>query len=645
MVRPTRLLAVPVLAVLLSAAAPASPAAPPAAGTPVYEDVTTACGLDFVHFSGATGEYQFPEIMGAGGALLDYDGDGDLDVFLVQGSVLARGKTPADAIFPPAQEMPLSDRLFRNDLVLGPVGPVVRFTDVTAAAGLAAESDHGQGVAAGDYDGDGFVDLYVTNAGPNRLWHNRGDGSFEDVTAAAGAGDTRWSVPAAFFDADGDGDLDLWVGNYVDYEPPKNVPCTSNNGLRDYCGPKSYHPLPDRLLRNRGNGTFEDVTAAAGLDAAFGPALGVAIGDFDGDGRPDVYVANDGASNQMWMQQPDGTFRDEALLRGTALDAAGKAEASMGIAAGDYDDDGDEDLLVTHLERETNTLFVDDGDGLFHDASVAAGLAGPTWLHTAFGAAWTDYDLDGDLDLLTVNGAVYYIEALRRSGDPYPFAESDQLFANPGPSATTDGRGAVAAVRRLADVSARAGAALGTARISRGALIGDLDQDGDDDVVLTVNSGPARVLLNRAGEGSGNHWIGLRPVLPSAAGRPPRDALGAMLTVRAGNAPPRHRRVRSTEGYATARDPRVRVGLGAFAGPVDVEVTWPGGARELFAGLAADRYQTLERDTGRPPGAPGAAAPTAETSPPAVNAGATEHETAPPPPAATTTDDHSPTRS
>jgi len=606
----------------------------------VYEDVTGVCGLEFVHFSGATGEYHFPEISGAGGALLDYDNDGDLDLFLVQGSLLARGAEPADAILPPPDGAPLSDRLFRNDLAPGPDGrPVLRFTDVTAAAGFAAERDHGQGVAAGDYDNDGDIDLYVTNAGANRLWRNRGDGTFEDATEAAGAGDLRWSVPAAFFDADGDGDLDLFVGNYVDYAPARNVRCLGNSGVRDYCGPTTYPQQPDRLLRNRGDGTFEDATARAGLDRAFGPALGVAADDFDGDGRTDLYVANDGAANQLWIQQADGTFRDEALLRGAALNADGKAEASMGVAAGDFDDDGDDDVLVTHLERETNTFFVNDGAGLFHDGTVAAGLAAPSWRHTGFGAAWTDFDLDGDLDLLVVNGAVYSIQALRRAGDPFPFAETDQLYENPGPAPGEGERGGGS--RRFVEVTEQAGEAFARPAVGRGVILGDLDNDGDDDAVVSNNSGAARVLLNRAADRTGHHWIGLRAVVPTAAGRPPRDALGATLRVSADGLPPRHRRVHTEDSYASARDPRVRVGLGPHAGPVDVEVTWPDGTRERFPDLAADRYHLIEQGGGlvaersprashqrrasRPPTAepradttgPGLVPPSGQTPPPA----------------------------
>jgi hypothetical protein len=336
----------------------------------------------------------------------------------------------------------------------------------------------------------------------------------------------------------------------------------------------------------------------------------VAVGDFDGDGRADLYVANDGAANQLWMQQPDGTFRDDALLRGAALNADGKAEASMGIAPGDYDGDGDEDLFVTHLERESNTLYVNDGEGLFRDATVAAGLAVPSWPHTGFGTAWTDFDLDGDLDLVVANGAVYSIEAQRRAGDPFPFAETDQLFENPGPPP-----GGTAGVRRFTEISHRAGAAFAAPAASRGTLVGDLDGDGDDDLVVIDSSAPARVLLDRAGSEAGGRWIGLRAALPGAGGAPVRDALGAALAVRTGDAPPRHLRVRTADGYASARDPRVRVGLGSHEGPVDVEVRWPDGTRERFAGLAAGRYHTLLRGSGE--AAAEAAPPARATAKPA----------------------------
>jgi len=614
-----------VLILLFAAATPAAeaPSVPDPAPAPIFLDVTESSGLDFVHWTGATGDYHFPEITGAGGALLDFDNDGDLDVFLVQGAMLGRGKTPAESILPPAEGALLSDRLFRNDLTQSPAGPVLRFTDVTREAGFAAEAEHGMGAAAGDFDGDGWVDLYVTNAGPNRLWRNRGDGTFEDVTERAGAGDSRWSVPAAFFDAEGDGDLDLYVGNYVDYQPAKNVRCLGNNGLRDYCSPASYPPLPDRLLRNRGDGTFADATAAAGLDKAFGPGLGIAVSDFDGDGRLDLYVANDGAANQLWMQQADGTFRDEALLRGCALNADGKAEAGMGTDAADFDGDGDDDLFITHLDHETNTLYVNDGDGFFHDASIASGLGMASWKQTGFGTGLFDYDNDGRLDVLVTNGAVYSIEAQRRAGELLPFRQPDQLFHNLGP-APAGTPGAAAGAWRFEEVSERAGTAFQRSDVGRGALFGDLDQDGDTDVVLVNNSGAARVLLNQVGAANG--WIGLRALVPGRGEAAWRDGLGSRVEVRAGRegtanaAPPVVRRVRTDGSYASSQDPRVLVGLGSYRGPADVLVTWPDGRRERFADLASGRYHTLRQGTGRrdepePEPQPGADPPTAPQEP------------------------------
>ncbi|HUO87448.1 MAG TPA: VCBS repeat-containing protein, partial [Thermoanaerobaculia bacterium] len=423
-------------AVLLLAPILAGAAAPPPPPFLEADDV----GLDFVHVNGRHGELYFVENVGAGAALFDYDGDGDLDLYLVQG----------EALGPEAQRQGVGDRLFRNDLTRDADGrPVLRFTDVTAEAGL-AEGEYGMGVAAGDFDGDGHVDLYVTNWGPNRLWRNRGDGTFEDVTAASGTGEPRWSVSATFVDYDRDGDLDLFVGNYVAFSYAVHKVCRSESGLRDYCTPLAFAAESDRLFENRGDGTFADATRAAGLDRVEpAGALGVVAADLDGDGWVDLYVANDLAPNHLWINRGDGTFREEALLAGCAVDGQGRAQASMGVDAADFDGDGDEDLFLTHLTGEANTLYVNDGSGMFRDGSIAAGLAAPSLPFTGFGTAFLDYDGDGRLDLLAANGAVRQIEALARAGDPYPLHQTNQLFRNLGAGA--DGR------VRFADVSAAAG--------------------------------------------------------------------------------------------------------------------------------------------------------------------------------------------
>ena len=544
----------------------------------LFVDVTAASGLEFVHFNGMSGELYFPEMMGSGVAVFDYDGDDDLDVYLVQGQMLGDAGIAA-ATFPPPAEPPLTDRLFRNDGPDDDGDP--QFTDVTDAAGLAA-AGYGMGVAAGDYDGDGHVDLYVTNFGPNQLWRNLGNGRFEDVTARAGAADDRWGVSAAWLDYDRDGLLDLYVGNYVEYTLDNAKPCRSSTSARDYCSPKVYEPSVDSLFRNRGDGTFEDASVAAGIRQAYGGALGVIAADFNGDRWQDLYVANDGVANQLWINQRDGTFADDAMLAGVAVNMDGSPEASMGVDAGDFDGDGDEDIFLTHLARETNTLYINDGQGWFEDRTVAMGLANPSFAYTGFGTAWIDDDNDGWLDLFAVNGAVTLIDAQLRAGEPHPLRQRNQLFRNLG-----DGR--------YREISDEAGPAFAVSLVSRGAAFGDLDNDGDTDVVIGNNAGPARVLLNARGQSAG--WLGLRLV----TGEPGRDAYGARAALLRDGAAPLWRRVRADGSYASSNDPRIVFGLGETDGGLRaVRVIWPDGSEALYDDLAIGRYHTIRRAPGIP---------------------------------------------
>jgi hypothetical protein len=549
-----------------------------APGGEVFVDVAEQAGIDFVHFNGMSGEVYMLETMPGGGGLLDYDGDGDLDVFLTQGHMLGPGKTLADAFFPPPPGAPAGDRLYRNDLEVRPDGSrVLRFTDVTEAAGISA-GGYGMGVAAGDYDNDGDLDLYVTNYGPNQLWRNEGDGTFTEVAAAAGVVSPVWSSSAAFFDYDRDGDLDLFVGNYVDFRIDRHEPCYGPTSAQDYCSPKIYSPLLNRLYRNRGDGRFEDVSGAAGISEAYGGALGVVAADFDGDGWLDVYVANDGRPNQLWLNQRDGSFRDEAFLAGAAVNMHGMAEASMGVDAADFDGDGDEDLFMTHIVEESNTLYVNDGTGWFEDRSAATGLAAASQGYTAFGTAWVDYDNDGWLDLFIANGDVRFITERVRAGDRYPLDQPNQLLRNLGQG-------------RFEDVSARAGEVFALEEVSRGAAFGDVDDDGDADVLLFNNNGRARLLLNQVGDRA--HWLGLR--LLEGHGR---DALGARVALRTASGRVLWRRSRAEGSYASANDPRVLVGLDGEGGPVEVTVHWPDGSAERWKGLTVDRYLTLTQGRG-----------------------------------------------
>ncbi|HEY2934727.1 MAG TPA: CRTAC1 family protein [Acidobacteriota bacterium] len=549
--------------------------APTTSHTPFFRDATIETGLKFHHFTGAAGEFYLPEIMGGGAALLDYDNDGDLDVYFVQGAMLDRSVAPLKAIFPPAAGQPPGGRLFRNELI--PSGKL-KFSDVTSSAGIKAQF-YGMGAAVGDYDNDGNPDLYLTGFGPNLLYRNNGNGTFSDVTAAAGVGDPRWSTSAAFLDFDGDGDLDLYVANYVDFTVKGNKKCSTPGGVPDYCTPAAYNAVPDRLYRNDGHGRFTDVSASSGIGKTAGPGLGVAAADFNGDHRADIFVANDGAANLLWINRGDGTFEESALISGVAYAEDGVTRAGMGVACGDFDNDGDEDILVSNLRREGCSLFVNSGSGVFSDETARRGLLQPTFLFTGFGAGWIDSDNDGNLDLFIANGAVTFLEAL--SGNRYPFHQKNLLLQQ-------------RAGGRFLDVSQQSGPALQLSDVSRGAAFGDIDNDGDIDIVIANNNGPARLLLNESTPRM--HWVRLR----LEGVRCNRSAIGAHVYVMRKGQPPLHRRVHSDGSYCSASDLRVHVGLGARSEIDAVRVQWPDGSSEIWNDIRSDSEVRLRQFSGKP---------------------------------------------
>jgi hypothetical protein len=520
--------------------------APPESGDAVFADVTSESGIDFEHEAGARGGYWLPEGIGSGGAFLDHDGDGDPDLFLVQGG------------FP---EVPNDDwrcRLYRNE-------GSGHFTDVSEAAG-ADMPGYGLGAAAADFDADGDVDLYVTRLGPNVLLRND-SGRFADVTRATGVGDPGFGTSAAFLDYDGDGQLDLFVVNYVDWSPEREGACFDPTGIRDYCSPMTYEaPTTDKLYRGRGDGTFEDVTEAAGIAGAAGNGLGVVVTDFDGDGRIDVYVANDQTPAFLWMNRGDGTFVEDATFRGCAFSADGMAIAGMGVVAEDLDDDGDPDLVVTNIRNQAH-LGLRNDDGFFEDMSHAWGLADWSFPFTGFGIALFDQDHDGSLDGLIVNGAV------NRWTEPYA---RDNPFAEPNHFLRRDRTGGFFEVSPPPAV-------VSIPEMSRGLLTADVDADGDLDVVVTNNRGPARMWRND--NGSGFAWSILE--LGELNARATFHAAERTWT----------RELRPHAGYLGTSEPIVHAGLGAATRIDSVVVAWPGGKEETWRDLPVNTRLRLEAGT------------------------------------------------
>ena len=546
-------------------------AAPASAAQTTFEEVAEAAGLRFVHVNGMTGDRWLAEIVGAGAAALDFDDDGRVDLWLVQGGPLA-GRTG---------ELP-GDRLFRNVSD----GDALRFEDITNASGVRA-TGYGMGIATGDIDNDGDLDVFLANYGPNQLFENVGGGKFRDITASAGVAGDEWSVGASFADIDDDGLADLFVGNYLHFTLANHKDCRDLASRLSYCAPSAYRPVADRLYHNMGDKRFEDISTTAGITSAYGGALGVVAEDFDNDGRTDFYVANDGVENQLWLNQGNARFVDEALFAGVALNGNGAAEASMGVDAEDFDGDCDIDLFLTHLRTETNTLYVNHG-GWFQDASNRTGVAAGSGPFTGFGTSWFDADNDGDLDLFSANGAVREISEQRDADDPYPLRQRNQLWLN-------DGEGRY--------VEQPGGPAFDLVEVSRGAAFADFDNDGDTDVVVTNNSGPARLYRNETppATAGGAAWLGV--TLHAASGKPVSGALVSLLPTNGptpGSATTcRRKRAATDGGYASAHDPRMIFGLGANGAPRTVKVRWPTGDEERFGPLAANRYHLLRQGDGR----------------------------------------------
>jgi hypothetical protein len=436
------------------------------------------------------------------------------------------------------------------------------------------------GVAVGDYNNDGWTDVYLTSLGDTEMWRNRGNGTFANVTRETGTGVSGWSVSAAFTDFDRDGWLDLFVGQYVNFSFSNLKKCTSPSGAEDYCGPLAYDPLPNRLFRNRHDGTFEDVTGKSGLGREFYGALGVVCADFNLDGWSDIFVANDERPNLLWINQKNGTFKNEAMLAGCAVNKDGLVQSCMGVDAGDFDNDGDEDLIISNLTGEYATLYVNDGKGWFDDRSFEGGVAAPTSSLTGFGAAFFDYDNDGWLDILIANGDVKTIEALARAGDRYPLGQRDILLHNLGNG-------------QYEDVSLKAGDLFQLLEVGRGAAFGDVDNDGDVDVLMVNNNGPVRLLINNVGRQK--HWLGLRLVGRETA----RDMVGTRVVLFKRKDASLWRRARADASYASANDPRVLFGLGDSTEITKVRTFWVDGEVEEWTNLPIDRYTTLRQGSGK----------------------------------------------
>jgi enediyne biosynthesis protein E4 len=529
-----------------------------AAGQPQFTDVTTAAGVRFRHNSGAAGKKYLPETLGSGAAFLDADNDGWQDIFLVN-----------SRNWPGQSGAPSYSALYRNNRN-------GTFTDITRQAGLAVEM-YGLGVSAADYDNDGRTDIYVTGLGPNRLFHNTGRGTFEDVTARAGVGDPGFSASAAWFDYDRDGKLDLFVTNYVQWTLETDRFCTLDGKSKSYCTPESYKGQSPTLYRNRGNGTFEDVTRKAGLYDPSSKGLGVALIDYNNDGHLDLFVANDTQPNRLYQNTGKGTFTDVGVSAGVAFNEAGVARAGMGTDAADYDGSGRQSLIVGNFSNEMMALYSNEGTGLFMDQAPGSTIGKASQLTLTFACFFFDFDLDGLLDIFAANGHV--ADDISTVPPRIAYAEPAHLFRNAGS-------------KKFDEVTAKSGAALSQRVVARGAAYGDFDNDGDLDLLITTNNGPARLLRNDGG--NENHAVRIRAIGTTSN----RDAIGAKVRVVLDDGSALWRMVKTGSSYCSQSELPVTIGLGARTAVTSVEVTWPTGRKETVTGVRADEAITIEEGKG-----------------------------------------------
>ncbi len=569
------------LALGITGCRPASPPPPGLAGASAtpgaagwFEDITEASGIRFTHTAGT--DYFMPEQVGSGSALFDYDNDGRLDLLLLQytGPAAAKAGGPSTG-----------HRLYHQE-------PDGTFRDVSEGSGLNFRT-RGMGVAAADLNNDGLIDLVITEHLGSRVYQNMGGGKFQELGRESGVDNPVWATVVSFLDYDRDGRLDLVIGNYVDYDPTQA--CLDSRGERDFCGPQAYPSTPARLWRNVTSTAgapirFEDQTDKGGLRRAGGAALGVICADFDGDGWPDIFCADDGRPNRLFMNRHDGTFVEEAVQRGLAFNSMGQSAANMGVAWGDFDGDGMEDLFVTHLSDEFHGLWRQGPRGLFMDQLAASGLQSQAWRGTGFGTVAADFDLDGDLDLALVNGLVRHSlpgqTPVIPGTDPFwqRYAQRPQLFENQGGG-------------RFADVSPANPEFCGRAMVGRSLSVGDLNNDGVPDLVASGIGGPVRIYRGRPHPG--HHWLKLRLIEPRLGGR---DAIGAEARVLGAEGRGWSRLLQPATSYLSSHDPALHFGLGRVAQVEAIDVRWADGTEERFPGGPADQTRTLRHGEGtRPP--------------------------------------------